>query len=161
MADEVESEGQGRGILQWMVALLVVTGLSAGAGTLASFHMLSAVDRIVDSRKDVVEAPVTSAFNPTDRLRKISPVTTNLAAPPNSWIRMEAAIVTDKLNEEEAYALTAKVGEDIVSYLRTLTAPQIEGARGLQYLREDLNERAVTRSGGRVRELIIETLVVQ
>lgn len=161
MADDIENEGQGRGILQWMVALLVVTGLSAGAGTVASFHMLSTVDRLVDSKKQVVEQPVASAFNPNDRLRKISPVTTNLAAPPNAWIRMEASIVTDKLAEEEAFALTAKVGEDIVSYLRTLTPTQIEGARGLQYLREDLNERAVTRSSGKVRELIIETLVVQ
>jgi flagellar protein FliL len=161
MADDVENEGQNRGILQWMIALLVVTGLSAGAGTLASFQMLSTAERLADSRKDVVEKPMASAFNPNDRLRKISPVTTNLAAPPNSWIRMEAAIVTDRLNEEEAYALTAKVGEDIVSYLRTLTPSQIEGARGLQYLREDLNERAVLRSSGKVRELIIETLVVQ
>ncbi len=161
MADDIENEAQGRGILQWMVALLVVTGLSAGAGTLASFQVLSTVDRLVDSRKEVVEQPVASSFNPNDRLRKISPVTTNLAAPPNTWIRMEASIVTDKLAEEEAFALTAKVGEDIVSYLRTLTPNQIEGARGLQYLREDLNERAVTRSSGKVRELIIETLVVQ
>lgn len=161
MADDTENEGQGRGILQWMIALLVVTGLSAGAGTLASFQMLSTVERLVDSKKEVVEKPLASAFNPNDRLRKISPVTTNLAAPPNSWIRLEASIVTDKLNEEEAYALSAKVGEDIVSYLRTLTPTQIEGARGLQYLREDLNERAVARSSGKVRELIIETLVVQ
>lgn len=161
MADDIENEGQGRGILQWMIALLVVTGLSAGAGTLASFQMLSTVDRLVDSKKDVVEQPLKAAFNPNDRLRKISPVTTNLAAPPNTWIRMEASIVTDKLAEEEAYALTSKIGEDIVAYLRTLTPNQIEGARGLQYLREDLNERAVTRSSGKVRELIIETLVVQ
>jgi flagellar FliL protein len=161
MADDVTNEGQGRGILQWMVALLVVTGLSAGAGTLASFQILSTVERLADSKKSVVERPVVSTFNTQDRLRKIAPVTTNLAAPPNAWIRMEASIVTDKLNDEEAYALTAKVGEDIVAYLRTLTPTQIEGARGLQYLREDLNERAVARSSGKVRELIIETLVVQ
>lgn len=161
MADDIENEGQGRGILQWIVALLVVTGLSAGAGTLASFQMLATMDRLADSKKEVVEQTVASAFNPNDRLRKISPVTTNLAAPPNAWIRMEASIVTDKLTEEEGFALTAKVGEDIVSYLRTLTPNQIEGARGLQYLREDLNERAVIRSSGKVRELIIETLVVQ
>lgn len=161
MADDIENEGQGRGILQWIVALLVVTGLSAGAGTLASFQMLATMDRLADSKKEVVEQTVTSAFNPNDRLRKISPVTTNLAAPPNAWIRMEASIVTDKLTEEEGFALTAKVGEDIVYYLRTLTPNQIEGARGLQYLREDLNERAVIRSSGKVRELIIETLVVQ
>lgn len=161
MVDDGDNDTQGRGGFQWVVALVVVTGLSAGAGTLASFHMLATVDRLVDSRAPVTEAPVASAFGPNDRLRKIPAVTTNLAAPPNSWIRMEASIVTDKLNDEEAHALTSKIGEDIVSYLRTLTPNQIEGARGLQYLREDLNERAVVRSGGRARELIIETLVVQ
>ena len=39
--------------------------------------------------------------------------------------------------------------------------PQLEGVRGLQYLREDLNERAILRSDGKVRELIVEGLVVQ
>ena len=74
---------------------------------------------------------------------------------------MEASVITDQLNEEEASVLVARVGEDVVSYLRTLSPAQIEGARGLQYLREDLNERAAIRSSGKVRELIIETLVVQ
>ena len=65
------------------------------------------------------------------------------------------------MNEEEANILVARVGEDVVAYLRTISPAQIEGARGLQYLREDLNERAAIRSSGKVRELIIETLVVQ
>ncbi|MES2029343.1 MAG: flagellar basal body-associated FliL family protein [Pseudomonadota bacterium] len=69
--------------------------------------------------------------------------------------------MTDKLTEEEASIVVARIGEDVAAYLRTLTPTQIEGARGLQYLREDLNERALTRSSGKVRELIIETLVVQ
>jgi flagellar protein FliL len=83
---------------------------------------------------------------------------TNMAAPAGAWIRMEGSVVTDPLNEEEASVLVARIGEDIVSYV---SASQIAGARGLQYLREDLNERATIRSGGKVRELIIETLVVQ
>jgi flagellar FliL protein len=45
--------------------------------------------------------------------------------------------------------------------MRTLSEAQIGGASGLQHLREDLNERAAIRSGGLVRELIIQTLVVQ
>ena len=77
-------------------------------------------------------------------LRKISPVVTNLAAPAGAWIRMEASVVTDQLNDEEANVLVAQLGEDIVSYLRTVSPAQIEGARGLQYLREDLNERAAS-----------------
>ncbi|WP_245475695.1 flagellar basal body-associated FliL family protein [Bradyrhizobium sp. Leo170] len=148
-------------VMQWLAALLLITMLSAGAGGLASLYLLSAGQRIADSQKDPVERPVASAFSPTARLRKISPVVTNLAAPTGTWVRMEGSVVTDQMNEEEANLLAARLGEDIVSYLRTVSAAQIEGARGLQYLREDLNERAAIRSGGKVRELIIETLVVQ
>ena len=147
--------------MQWMAALFLLTAVSAGAGVLSSLHLLSTIQRIADSQKEVQERPVASAFSASARLRKISPVVTNLAAPAGAWIRMEASVVTDQLNEEEANVLVAQVGEDIVSYLRTVSPAQIEGARGLQYLREDLNERAAVRSRGKVHELIIETLVVQ
>lgn len=147
--------------MQWLAALLLLTVLSAAAGGLASLYLLSAGQRIADNQKEPAERPVATAFSPTARLRKISPVVTNLAAPAGAWIRVEGSIVTDQMNEEEASVLTARLGEDIVSYLRTISAAQIEGARGLHYLREDINERATIRSGGKVRELIIETLVVQ
>ena len=161
MADSTVTGEKRPDVMQWVAALLLVTALSVAAGILASVQLMSAFQRMTDSRKEAPEKPVASAFSPNDRLRKITPVVTNLAAPPNAWIRMEASIVTDRLNEEEASIVVARIGEDIVGYLRTLTPAQIEGARGLQYLREDLNERAATRSGGKVRELIIETLVVQ
>jgi len=147
--------------MQWVAVLLLITVLSAGAGVLSSLHLLSTIQRIVDSQKEAPERPAASAYDISARLRKISPVVTNMAAPAGAWIRMEGSVVTDPLNEEEASVLVARIGEDIVSYLRTVSASQIEGARGLQYLREDLNERATIRSGGKVRELIIETLVVQ
>ncbi|MGM4921146.1 flagellar basal body-associated FliL family protein [Tardiphaga sp. 813_E8_N1_3] len=161
MADNAANDGQRLGIMQWLGALLLVTALSVGAGVLASFQLMSTFQRISENKKEAQEKPISSAFNPNDRLRKITPVVTNLAAPPNAWIRLEASIVTDKLTEEEASMVVARIGEDIATYMRTLTPTQIEGARGLQYLREDLNERALMRSSGKVRELIIETLVVQ
>jgi len=147
--------------LQWLTALLLLTVVSGGAGMLSSLHLLSTAERIADSQKDVPEKPVASAFSASARLRKLSPVVTNLAAPPGAWVRVEAAVVTDQLSEEEANVLVAQLGEDVVSYLRSVSLPQIEGTRGLQYLREDLNERASVRSRGKVRELILETVVVQ
>ena len=57
--------------------------------------------------------------------------------------------------------VAAEIGEDILGFMRTLSEAQIGGASGLEHLREDLNERAAIRSGGLVRELIIQTLVVQ
>jgi flagellar protein FliL len=147
--------------MRWLSVLVLLTVVSAGAGVLSSMHLMSTVQRIADSQKEVQDRPVASPFSATARLRKISPVIANLVSPPGSWVRLEASLVTDTLTEEEASILVARVGEDVASYLRTISPAQIEGARGLQYLREDLNERATIRSGGKVRELIIETLVVQ
>ncbi|MEW6645318.1 MAG: flagellar basal body-associated FliL family protein [Pseudomonadota bacterium] len=147
--------------MQWLIAVLLLTVVSAAAGLLSSSHLLSSAQRSADSHKDAPERSAASAYNATARFRKITPIVTNLAAPAGAWIRMEGSVVTDQLNEEEASILVARIGQDITTYLRTVSAAQIEGARGLQYLREDLNERAAIRSGGKVRELIIETLVVQ
>jgi flagellar FliL protein len=58
-------------------------------------------------------------------------------------------------------AVAGKIGEDVLAYLRTTTLKQLEGPIGLQSVREDLNERAATRSDGKVRELVLRTLVVQ
>ncbi len=55
----------------------------------------------------------------------------------------------------------AEIKADIIAYLRTLSTAQIEGASGLQHLREDLNERVSLRTKGAIRELIVEALVVQ
>jgi flagellar FliL protein len=70
-------------------------------------------------------------------------------------------MVTEIMNEEEAGILAAHISEDIVAYLRSASVSQFEGARGLQHLRDDLTDRANVRSSGKVRELIIETLVIQ
>lgn len=67
--------------MQWMAALFLITAVSAGAGVLSSLHLLSTIQRIADSQKEVQERPVASAFSASARLRKISPVVTNLAAP--------------------------------------------------------------------------------
>ena len=58
-------------------------------------------------------------------------------------------------------AAAAKIGDDILAYLRTVSLKQIEGPIGLENLRQDLNERAATRTGGKTREFMIRTLVVQ
>jgi flagellar FliL protein len=92
---------------------------------------------------------------------KLAPVITNLASPSSAWARLEASLVLDNVEREEASILAAQIGQDLVAYLRTVSISQLEGARGLQYLREDINERAALRSSGKVRELIVETLVVQ
>ena len=74
---------------------------------------------------------------------------------------MQASIVYDDKAVPKPQVLAARIAEDILAYMKTVTLAQIGGASGLEHLREDLNERASIRSDGHVRELIIQTLVVQ
>jgi flagellar protein FliL len=91
----------------------------------------------------------------------LPPIVTNLGAPQDTWIRLEGSIVFDPKALPHPEAAAAKLGGDILAYLRTLTLKQLEGPVGLEDLRQDLRERAATRTGGKAREFVIRTLVVQ
>jgi flagellar FliL protein len=147
--------------MRLIAAIALLTLIAIAAGAVTGLHLVATAERAADARNNAPQPPVASGYVGTARLRKLSPVVTNLAAPANTWARVEASMVTDSMNDEEAGILAAHIGEDIVAYLRSASVAQFEGARGLQLLREELTERAKLRSSGKVRELIIETLVVQ
>ena len=94
-------------------------------------------------------------------MSELPPIVTNLAVPEGVRVRIQVALVYGRKDVENPALLMGQVSDDLVAFLKTLTLTQIEGASGLQNLREDLNERAGVRSQGKVRELVIETLVVQ
>ena len=94
-------------------------------------------------------------------VRELPASVTNLADPPDVRLRIQVAIVFDKKGIENPNLMAAQISDDLVAFVKTLTIRQLQGASGLQNLREDLNERAAVRSQGKVREVIIETLVVQ
>lgn len=98
-------------------------------------------------------------FSEKVTMHALSPIITNIASPERTWIRLEASIVID--GEGDAKGLAATITEDTVAYLRTLSLPLIEGASGLLHLREDLNDRARIRSGGKIKDIIIHTLIVE
>ena len=146
-------------------ANLIVT---AGALTVLAVIGGGLVGKLVVARLRGAMAPAsaTSAATPlpypsTVEVHELPPIVVNLAAPPDSRIRLQVAIVYDKAALPEANVAAAQITDDIVAFLATLTLPGLQGASGLQNLREDLNERAAVRSQGKVREVVIETLVVQ
>ncbi|MCM5556400.1 flagellar basal body-associated FliL family protein [Pleomorphomonas sp. JP5] len=96
----------------------------------------------------------------TSRLYRLKPIVTNLTEPADVWLRLDAAIVfEDEMPNSDI--VSAEISEDLLAFLKTLRVEQLEGATQLQHLREDLRDRVAIRSGGDVRDLIIESLVVQ
>ncbi|MFZ4807696.1 MAG: flagellar basal body-associated FliL family protein [Hyphomicrobiaceae bacterium] len=145
-----------------IIGLLVATLLAAGAGAFFGLKMLApgtglaATEAGHGAGSDKKEPPVE-----TWKVRPLPPVITNLAMPRNTWVRLETMMVLDNEDPKDLNLLTAKISEDMVSYLRTLTLSQLEGPSALQHLKEDLNDRARLRSEGKVREIIVHGLVAE
>jgi flagellar FliL protein len=145
------------------MAMAVLTGLSVGAGGMFGLQVLAKIAKQPPpaATSDAKAGELARGrFSEKATLHALSPIVTNLASPEKTWIRLEASIVLDG-DGAEAKALAASITEDTVAYLRTLSLPLIEGASGLLHLREDLNDRARIRSGGKVRDLIVHTLIVE
>jgi flagellar FliL protein len=88
----------------------------------------------------------------------LAQITTNLAAPSETWIRLEASIVVDEPPEPE---LADSVHQDLLAYVRTVRMHQVVGPSGFQHLRAELNERASVRSEGKVKRVLIRTLLFE
>jgi flagellar FliL protein len=143
--------------------ILVLTGLAAGAGILSGAQLAGSVENSVIKRIESTppKFPIDAALAGALTLKKLAPIVTNLASPPDAWVRIEASLVLDRKAAATAEPMLGAITEDMLAFLRSVTARQIEGAAGLKNLREDLVERVAIRSKGLVRDVVIETLVVQ
>jgi flagellar FliL protein len=88
----------------------------------------------------------------------LDPITTNLAYPSDNWVRLEVALA---FNGAPELPLAESIHQDILAYLRTVSLQQIEGPRGFQYLRDDIQERASLRSQGKIARVMFRTFVIE
>ena len=140
-----------------MIELAIVICLAASAG--AAFEALRpappAADKPMRNRRPARRRPKPST------IVDLPPIVTNLGAPQDTWVRLEGSIIFDPKTLPHPEAVAGQIGDDVLAYLRTVSLHQLEGPIGLENIRQDLNERAATRSGGKVRAFVIRTLVVQ
>ena len=89
------------------------------------------------------------------------PIVTNIASPAETWVRLEASIVFDPKLLPHPDVVAAEIATDELAYLRTVSVQELQGPIGLENIRQDLRDRAFVRSGGKVTELLLKTLVLQ
>ncbi|WP_245411066.1 flagellar basal body-associated FliL family protein [Microvirga flavescens] len=145
------------------MTLAVLTVLAVVTGGAFGMYLVTTVEKAVDERKKDEQEKTSHAliYSGDATLKTLGPVVTNIAGSSDTWIRIESSIVFNTKDVPNPDVIAAEIKQDMLAYLRTLGIAQIQGASGLQSLREDLNERASLRSKGLVRELIVETLIVQ
>jgi len=160
MADEQQSKGQ-LSATQFLLIVAGLTLLAAVVGFLSGQQIVSTAD--APPRAETTQAAGYLGERQRmerSKLRPLAPIVTNLADKPVVWIRLETSLVFEEI-PADVEALSARISEDIVAFLRTISVKQIEGGAGFQHLSEDLNERVRARSGGLASELIIQGLIVE
>ena len=88
----------------------------------------------------------------------LDPITSNLAYPSDDRVRLEVALMFKGVPD---VVLAEEIHQDIMAYMRTVSLQQVQGPRGFQYLREDLQERVDLRSEGRVTNVMFRTFVIE
>jgi flagellar FliL protein len=139
-----------------LIEFVIVICLAASAGGVFEMWRPAASPAAKQPGEPQVSAPAQSST-----IIDLPPIVTNLGAPPDTWIRLEGSIIFDPKSLSHPEAVAGQIGDDVLAYLRTVSLHQLEGPVGLENIRQDLSERAATRSGGKVRGFVIRTLVVQ
>ena len=140
-----------------LIELAIVICLAACAGAAFEVWRPAAPPAADKPAELLAGAPPTQPATIVD----LPPIVTNLGAPQDTWVRLEGSIIFDPKTLPHPEAVAGQIGDDVLAYLRTVSLHQLEGPVGLENIRQDLNERAATRSGGKVRGFVIRTLVVQ
>ncbi len=161
-ATDASANSKGSPLVMTMVGLFALTILGGGGGWLlgtvvtpkikAATSAVSASTQAAGDEKQAI-APIE-----TSNIIQLDPIITNLGYPSQNWVRLEIALVFKGQPDAQ---LAQAIHEDILTYIRTVSLQQIEGPRGLQYLRDDLQERVDLRSEGRVSKVMFRTFVIE
>ncbi|MCF1503821.1 flagellar basal body-associated FliL family protein [Afifella sp. H1R] len=164
LADDVGEEAPKKkgSFLMGLLGVLAVTLLAGGAGAGIGIYLAGAIEATVTEKlKEKPEDEPQLLYSGDMVLQPVGPVVVNVADPSDVWVRLETSIVFPNGALENPEVTAGEIREDIMAFVRTMPLSQFQGPSALQHLRDDLNDRSVVRTNGKVSELIIETMVVQ
>lgn len=107
-----------------------------------------------------VQPEAKEAKMPQREVKALAPVITNLGNPPETFIRLQGAIVLNP-DTPDSDELATKVASDVVTYLRTVSLSAIQGPTGFQFMKEDLKRRAILIGKGKIHDFLITSFVVE
>lgn len=148
-----------KAVVEWSLVSLIAASAGAMLATLVPAAPSSSSSGSPASASGAAPVPVCATS--TANLMDLPPIVTNLNSPSDIWVRLEASIVFDAKTTPHPEIVAAEIATDALAYLRTIGLTQLQGPIGLENIRQDLTDRAVARSGGKVSEFILRTLVVQ
>lgn len=160
-----DNQGAGPSTADLVKSMLVAALLGIGVGGAFGYFAIpvgTAPAPVEDAKPVSVspQAPLSGRF-PSDALEIAIPsIIVDLSGEPKARVRLDVSIVAVH-GTSESSLLKNEVREDIIAYLKGLTVADIQGVRGLQNLREQLEDRAEIRGRGAILGLLIGGFVIE
>lgn len=153
----------GGGAAGFVMSILVAAVLGIGGG--GAFGYFAMPDASAPSPEpksgSVAQAEPAPGRFPRDAIELTVPsVITDLDTDPKMRARLDVSIIVAH-GTPESTTLIGEVREDMIAYLKGLTLADIQGVRGFQNLREQLDDRARVRGRGTILGLLIGGLVLE
>jgi len=167
MADNETDEGKKKksGTVMTIIGIAVLTLVGAGGGWAVGNMLAPNIPSTTEAEqakeaeaKKKAEGGLPKIATEANNIVVLDPVTSNLAYPSENWIRLEVALM---FNGPPDVKVAEDIHQDILAYIRTISLQQIEGPRGFQYLKDDIQERVDLRSQGRVSKVMFRTFVIE
>ena len=172
MAETEAAEGQPKkksAAIMTIAGLAILTLLGAGGGWVVGAMVApnikgaeqaeqakAAKDEAAQKKEG--EAGLPRISTEANNVVQLEPITSNLAYPSENWVRLEVALL---FSGPPDVKLAEDIHQDILAYVRTVSLQQIEGPRGFEYLKDDIQERVDLRAQGRVSKVMFRTFVVE
>ncbi|MFS8114797.1 flagellar basal body-associated FliL family protein [Rhizobium jaguaris] len=161
-AADAPAKGKGSPLVMMILGLVILTILGGGGGWFLGTMVAPKIKTAAAAAQTAPQAPTgqkqATAAAEANGIVQLDPITTNLAYPSQNWIRLEIALMFKGPPDQQ---LAEAIHQDILAYVRTVSLQQIEGPRGFQYLRDDIQERVDLRSEGRVSKVMFRTFVIE
>ncbi|MFK0331171.1 flagellar basal body-associated FliL family protein [Rhizobium sp. NPDC090275] len=168
MADAEGTEGQPKkksAMMMTIIGLAVLTLLGGGGGWVVGGMIAPSVKSAQQAEQPAAAEPAKAGETGLQKISteannvvQLEPITSNLAYPSENWVRLEVALL---FSGPPDVKLAEDIHQDIMAYIRTVSLQQIEGPRGFEYLRDDIQERVDLRAQGRVSKVMFRTFVIE
>ncbi|WP_337266095.1 flagellar basal body-associated FliL family protein [Oryzifoliimicrobium ureilyticus] len=172
MAEEEEKKPKKSGMVMTIVGVAILTVIGAGAGWFlggmmapkvktAEEAVAKAEEKSSEGKKEEGkgdQSGIPHISTQESNVVQLEPITANLSYPSENWVRLEVALL---FTSPPDVKLAEDIHQDIMAYIRTVTLQQIQGPRGFQYLKDDIQERVDLRAQGRVSKVMFRTFVVE
>jgi flagellar protein FliL len=153
-----------------IVPVLLLTLVAAGGGfVVASLSSAKPAIEISAHAESVAEdtpnpeetATVAKHEENGGIIKQLAPIITNLASPKDTWMRIEVSLVINPEAQAEQDMIAVQSSDQILTMLRTVSLPQIEGPSGFLHFKEDINDLLRENSANKIKQVLINSMVVE